>query len=381
MLDLGFMRVMLTGGGTGGHIFPLLAVVEELRLTDRSCSFHWFGSKRMEAQIVPEAGIRGTFTSFTFSYRKLSLSSLGYYLRVLPAWLLGIPFWTALKSIMRFKPDVVVASGGYVSAPMLMAAKAAGIPIAIVEINGVPGRVAAAYAGKSARVYCATEGIAAQLGRASTAAKLVTGFPVMKPFLAPAEARVHFGIPPDIPILVVQGGSSGASPINQTIATLIRGEAFAAAHGKSLAILHQCGASNECGPLHGISAWPYYRMIGFDKHLSSIYSTCSLYFGRSGASTIGELIAAKLPAILMPYTMHADRQQYRNADILASAGAAMLLEEADNAVGEKLRAAVEDCVFGEQGAVMREGYANLSAGGAKVIADDLLAQFGGGKGR
>ncbi len=381
MLDLGFMRVMLTGGGTGGHIFPLLAVVDELRLSDNTCSFHWFGSKRMEAQIVPEAGISGTFSGFTFSYRKLSSSSIGYYLRVLPAWLLGIPFWTALNAIVRFRPEVVVASGGYVSAPMLMAAKAAGIPITIVEINGVPGRVAAAYAGKAARIYCATEGIAAQLSSASAAAKLTTGFPVMRQVLAPAEARVHFGIPPDIPVLVVQGGSSGASPINKTITSLIGDEAFASAHGKSLAILHQCGASTECGSPQGSKAWPYYRTIGFDKHLSSIYPTASLYFGRSGASTIGELIAAKLPAILMPYAMHADKQQYRNADILARVGAAMLLEESDGAVEVKLRTAIEDCVFGAQGVSMRGGYAHLSASGAKAIADDLVAQFGRGKGR
>lgn len=372
---------MLTGGGTGGHIFPLLAVVEELRMSDNSCSFHWFGSKRTEAQIVPEAGIQGTFSGFTFSYRKLSLSSLSYYLRVLPAWLLGIPFWTALTAIQRFKPHVVLASGGYVSAPMLMAAKAAGIPIAIVEINGVPGRVATAYASKAARVYCATEGIAAQFGRASATAKLVTGFPVMKPVLAPSEARVHFGVPPDIPILVVQGGSSGSSHVNQSIAALIGDEAFAAAHGRDLAILHQCGASTECGPSQGNKAWPYYRMVGFDKHLSSIYSTCSLYFGRSGASTIGELIAAKLPAVLMPYTLHADKQQYRNAEIISGVGAAIVLEESDSAFIDKLRTAIEECIFGAQGAAMREGYMHLQAGGAKAIAEDLSVKFGRGKGK
>jgi UDP-N-acetylglucosamine--N-acetylmuramyl-(pentapeptide) pyrophosphoryl-undecaprenol N-acetylglucosamine transferase len=372
---------MLTGGGTGGHIFPLLAVVEELRLIDNSCSFHWFGSKRMEAQIVPEAGIGGTFSGFTFSYRKLSLSSLGYYFKVLPAWLLGIPFWTALRAILRFKPDVVVASGGYVSAPMLMAAKAAGIPIAIVEINGVPGRVTAAYSGKASRIYCATAGIASQLSGALEGKKLVTGFPVIRPVLSPTEARVHFGIPPEITIVVVQGGSSGASPINKTITALINDEAFTTVHGKDLAILHQCGASTDCGSLRGNKAWPYYRAIGFDKHLSSIYYAASLYLGRSGASTIGELIAAKLPAILMPYTMHADKQQYRNADILVIVGAAMLLEENDSAIEAKLREAIEGCVYGPRGAVMREGYAALSAAGAKAIASDLVAQFSRGTGK
>ena len=83
----------------------------------------------------------------------------------------------------------------------------------------------------------------------------------------------------------------------------------------------------------------------------------------------------------MPYTLHADKQQYRNAEIIARVGAAIVLEERDSAVSDKLRAVIEDCVFGAQGVSMREGYAHLSASGAKVIADDLLAHYGGGKGR
>jgi UDP-N-acetylglucosamine--N-acetylmuramyl-(pentapeptide) pyrophosphoryl-undecaprenol N-acetylglucosamine transferase len=381
VLDLGFMRVMLTGGGTGGHIFPLLAVVEELRLIDSSCLFHWFGSKRMEAQIVPEAGINGTFLGFTFSYRRLSAASISYYLRILPAWLLGIPFWTALSAIIRFKPDVILTSGGYVSAPMLMAARACRIPIGLIEINGVPGRVTTAYASKAARIYCATNGIAAQLSGLSETKKLVTGFPVIKPALSPADARIHFGLPQDIPILVVQGGSSGASPVNNAIYSLLGDGAFASRHGNGLAILHQRGTSAVNAVLSNEQAWPYYRAIGFDKHLSSVYFAASLYFGRSGASTIGELIAAKLPAILMPYTMHADKQQYFNADILTSVGSAEVIEEKDSAVEDRLRVIIEECIFGARGANMREGYMQLSSCGAIIVADDLVAQFGQGKGR
>lgn len=369
------MRVMLTGGGTGGHIFPLLAVVEELRAISASCEFHWFGSRRMEAEIVPQAGIQGTFVSFTFSYRKLSLNALGYYLRTIPPWLLGSPVWAALKTLSRIQPDVVLSSGGYVSVPMLLAAKLSGIPIALLEINSVPGRATRGNARTAWRIYCATESIASQFGSYPANKVLVTGYPVLKPMLTPSEARAHFGLPANLPILVIQGGSSGASPVNKVIDEMLQDVALANKRSGYLAILHQRGnASGDGTPSH-LPHWPHYRTISFDRHLTSLYYAASLYFGRSGAATVGELAAAKLPAALMPYTMHADKQQYSNANTLVSAGAAVLFDESDADIAGKLGAMIEECVFGARGEEMRAGYSGIPSDGALAIATDMAAQF------
>ncbi len=253
------MRVMLTGGGTGGHIFPLLAVVEELRAISASCEFHWFGSRRMEAEIVPQAGIQGTFVSFTFSYRKLSLNALGYYLRTIPPWLLGSPVWAALKTLSRIQPDVVLSSGGYVSVPMLLAAKLSGIPIALLEINSVPGRATRGNARTARRIYCATESIASQFGSYPANKVLVTGYPVLKPMLTPSEARAHFGLPANLPILVIQGGSSGASPVNKVIDEMLQDVALANKRSGYLAILHQRGNARgwDTLPFTSLAALPH----------------------------------------------------------------------------------------------------------------------------
>ncbi len=369
------MRILLTGGGTGGHVFPLLAVVEQLRVLEPGCSFHWFGSRRMEAELVRQAGIPGTFIPFTFSYRRLSLRSLGYYLRIIPTWIFCIPVWRALGVLLRYKPLVVLSSGGYVSIPMLIAAGINGVPVAIVENNGVPGRVTQWWAPFTKRIYCATEDIARQVQRAPGSRKIVTGYLAAAPSLNAVDARKHFGIPADMPLLVVQGGSTGADGVNGVVDEMLRDEAFAAEYGSRLAILHQRGARSYESPAEVQRLWPHYKAVSFDKDLNSIYYAAALYFGRSGAATIGELVTAKLPALLMPYPLHADRQQFLNAEALTRIGAAEVVEEGRSGACARLKAQIVEYIFVGKGETMMAAFDRLSADGARKIAEDLLSAF------
>jgi UDP-N-acetylglucosamine--N-acetylmuramyl-(pentapeptide) pyrophosphoryl-undecaprenol N-acetylglucosamine transferase len=369
------IRILLTGGGTGGHVFPLLAVVDQLRELEPGCIFHWFGSRRMEAELVPQAGIAGTFIPFTFSYRRLSLRALGYYLRIIPTWLFGIPVWRALGVLLRYKPHVVLSSGGYVSIPMLIAAGINGVPVAIIENNGVPGRVTQWWAPFTKRIYCATEDIERQIQRASGSRRMVTGFLAPVPSLNADDARKHFGIPAGMPLLVVQGGSTGAAAVNGVVDEMLRDVAFAAEYGSHLAILHQRGARSYEIPPEVQRLWPHYRSVDFNKDLNSAYYAASLYFGRSGAATIGELVAAKLPALLMPYPLHADRQQFLNAEALTNINAAEVVEEGSAGACARLKAQIVECIFGGKGTTKKAAYSQLSADGARKIAKDLLSTF------
>jgi UDP-N-acetylglucosamine--N-acetylmuramyl-(pentapeptide) pyrophosphoryl-undecaprenol N-acetylglucosamine transferase len=371
------MRVMFTGGGTGGHVFPLLAVADELKRSHPDTEFYWFGSKRLEASIVTEESMPGSFVPFTFSYRSLSAHSLAYYARIAPAWATGMPTRAARAAMDEFKPDVLLSSGGYVSVPALVACRFAQTPYALVEINAVPGRATVAFAPFARKVYCATEATADALVKfAAPGSLVVSGYPCRGPRMA--DAHEHFQVPAGLPIVVIVGGSSGAEPVNRLALEALGDEEFARDLGAKAAVLHQWGRKPKPGELERLKGWEHYRAIDFDPLLCEIYPHASLYVGRSGAATVCELIGAKLPAALIPYPHHADRQQYLNAEVLGRTSAAYILDEGSPKLAEKLRALIRDVVLGAAGEVMRRGFSTLdAANGAQAIAQDLAALLGG----
>jgi len=377
VLDYPPMRIMLTGGGTGGHVFPLLAVVKKLREAEPACEFRWFGSARIEAKLVPEFGIEGTFVPFTFSYRRLSISALWYYLTTLPAWIIGLPVWLALRDLQRFKPDIVLSSGGYVSAPMLLAARMAGVPYSLLEINAVPGRVTVFFAPHARRVYCAAEGIAAQLKRAAAGSLVVSGYPADTQRSGGVNAREQWSLPEGIPLVVVVGGSTGAKAINDLVRDALSQPEFASRASGRLAVVHQLGREPSDAEKAAFSGWEHYRAVSFDPLMVQLYPEASLYIGRAGAATVAELVAAQLPAVLIPYPHHADRQQYLNAEALAEAGAAVILEEGAPGNSAKLRELVEEIALGTRRDAMKSAFETLQCEGAQVIANDILARPGG----
>jgi len=377
VLDYPPMRIMLTGGGTGGHVFPLLAVAKKLRKAQPECAFRWFGSIRIEAKLVPEFGIEGTFVPFTFSYRRLSMRALAYYLRTLPAWIIGLPVWLALRDLRRFKPDIVLSSGGYVSAPMLLAARIARVPYALVEINAVPGRATVFFASHASRIYCATEGIASQLRRAAAGSLMVSGYPADTHRSEGANAREHWDLPEGVPLVVVVGGSTGAKAINELVNEALGEPQFVSRSSGRLAILHQLGREPTEAEKAAFSGWAHYRTVAFDPLMAQIYPEAALYIGRAGAATIAELVVARLPAVFIPYPHHADRQQYLNAKVLAEVGAAVILEEGAPGNAVRLRELVEEIALGGRGKAMRDGFKTLQRDGAQLIANDMLALAGG----
>lgn len=369
---------MLTGGGTGGHVFPLLAVANKLREAQPECAFRWFGSTRIEAKLVPDFGIEGTFVPFTFSYRRLSLRALAYYLRTLPAWILGIPVWLALRDLRRFAPDIVLSSGGYVSAPMLLAVRIAGVPYVLLEINAVPGRATMFFAPHARRIYCATERIAAQLRRrAAPGSLVVSGYPADTQRGGDENVRQHWDLPEGVPLIVVVGGSTGAKAINDLVKDALSEPQFASRTCRRLAIVHQLGRESSEAEKAAFSGWEHYRTVVFDPLMAQLYPQAALYIGRAGAATVAELVAARLPAVFIPYPHHADRQQYLNAEALAEVGAAEVLEEGASGNAARLRELIEKIALGGRGKAMRAGFDAFPRDGAELIAADILTRPGG----
>ena len=326
------MRVVITGGGTGGHIYPGLAIEAALRedCAARGESFAslFIGSARgLESTIVRKAGVDVAFVpSRPLSRRNLAKLPL-------TAGANAVGFAAATRMLARFKPDVVIASGGYVCAPVVAAARALRVArriepvIGLLEPNARPGLTNRLLMPLVDEVWCAPWTFASAFGKKA----VVTGIPVRGEFksLPPRPlARERLGIEGRATVVTILGGSQGARSINDAvIAMLVQREL-----PPGWWILHICGERDysfvqaglrEKKPHNHVTLVPY-----FDEP-SPAYAAADLVVARAGASTLAELAATGRPALLIPYPHAAEDHQTANARVFAENGAARLLFDAE----------------------------------------------------
>ena len=325
------MRVMFTGGGTAGHVYPALAVWQALGQLNPQTHARWIGSERTESRLVPAAGLDFQSIDIRFSYRRPTPDNWKYYYRHILPLLLGKPFRQALAALDSFRPQIVFATGGYVSAPVLWAAQSRNVPIALLQIDMVPGAVNWHFAPQAARVYCANSAISeAFAGRTALHKLCIAGYPVMPPQRNRARVLHDLGLTPSSKVLLVMGGSLGSGEVHRLLAGLLT--ELAAQDGtryKSLAVVNIGGERSEI--MHdtvdsalATAAHVEYRPLEFVDDGISLMLACDFYMGRCGASSTGELIAAGVPALIIPDAQHGDRQQFANAEVLRRRGQALV---------------------------------------------------------
>jgi UDP-N-acetylglucosamine--N-acetylmuramyl-(pentapeptide) pyrophosphoryl-undecaprenol N-acetylglucosamine transferase len=320
------LRVIITGGGTGGHTSAGLAIAAGLaaRLGE-ALELHWIGSHAgLESERVPAAGIPYHAIATGKLRRSLALRNLTDLGLRVPE---GIA--EAWRLLGRLHPDVVVATGGFVSVPTALAAALRRCPLLVHEQVVVPGlanRLIARFADRVAVSIAAA-------GSAFPPAKVVvTGNPVRPELLAGDRARAfrHFDLDPATPLVYVTGGAQGSHRINRAVGAALPSLLEAAQ------LVHQSGDNefNDVGWLaHQAEALPpgqraRYRIEPFvTEGLGDLYTAAALAIGRAGAGTVTELCAVALPAILIPLPGARGDEQTANARILADAGAAVLLPE------------------------------------------------------
>ena len=307
------LRVLIAGGGTGGHIIPALAVAHEV-VVRHSAEVLFVGTPRgMETRLVPEAGFRLRLINVG-PLKNVSLVTRLRTVIDLPRSILA-----CRRLIAEFEPNVVLGVGGYASGPGMAAALQMRIPTLAFEPNAMPG-FANRLVGK--RVQAAAVNFPAAARWFSNPE--VTGIPVRPEFFT-------LGAPPPGPSrLLVFGGSQGARLFNQTLPK-IAASLLEAVSG--LTILHQAGAR------HGEATRQAYAESGADparwqvepflNDMPARFSQAHLVMARSGASTVAELAAAGKPALLIPFAAAADNHQTSNAEVMVNAGAAAMLEESD----------------------------------------------------
>ena len=359
------MRLLVAGGGTGGHLFPGIAVADEV-IRRGGGEVLFVGTRRgIETRAVPAAG----YTLETLDVSGLKRMGLGGTVR----GLVRIPLALAgsIAILRRIKPGVVLGVGGYATGPMVLAAALLGYPTAIQEQNSVPG-ITNRVLGKLVRaVFIAFED-AAGFFPARKIERL--GNPVRHKIVAALE-----GVSSDEPssaklrILVV-GGSQGARAVSDLVTAAA---AALVATGLDFSVVHQTGSAD----LERIQE--YYRTLGlaqkvvvkaFIEDMATAYAEADIVVARAGALTLAELAIAGRPAILIPLPTAADDHQRKNAAQFANAGAALVLEQG-RASGEELAAAIaglarDRAKRANMGAAMR-GLARPQA--AQAIVDRLEA--------
>jgi len=299
--------LMVMAGGTGGHVFPGLAVAHHLM--EQGWQVRWLGTAdRMEADLVPKHGIDIDFIRISGLRGKGMKALLLAPLRIFNAWR------QARRIMKAWQPDVVLGMGGYVSGPGGLAAWSCGIPVVLHEQNGIAGLTNKWLAKIATKVLQAFPG-------AFPAADVV-GNPVRTDVLAlplPAQRLADRHGP--IRVLVI-GGSQGARILNQTLPQV------AALVGDEITLWHQTGkgAQPETEKAYQQVGQTQHKVTEFIDDMAAAYAWADVVVCRSGALTVSEVAAAGLPAIFVPF-QHKDRQQYWNALPLEKAGAARIFEQ------------------------------------------------------
>lgn len=336
------MRFVVSGGGTGGHIYPALAIAGGLKERYPGAEVLYIGTaKGMEADIVPQEGLPFQGIEASGLARKLSLRNLTVLLQA------GRGFLQACRIIRRWRPDVVIGTGGYVCGPVVLAAALSRVPTLIHEQNAYPGvtnRILSRFARRVAVTFA--DSIKYFPRRAEVR---LTGLPV-RPEITAADretALVKWRIPRDSFVLLSFGGSRGARAINRAMTAVIKN----LGSRPGLHIIHITGTAgyqefmDDCASsgimldkLGNVTIMPYLYAM------QDAMAAADLVISRAGAATLAELTVMGLPAILVPYPHAAENHQEFNARALEKEGAAIVILDRDlngETLGEKVTALLE----------------------------------------
>ncbi len=311
-------KLIISGGGTGGHLYPALAIAAEFKFRHANAEILFVGALgRIEMDKVPMAGYRIIGLWIDGIQRSFSFRNLIFPLKLVLSLLKSIVV------LLKFRPDVVVGTGGFASGPILFMAGLFKIPTLIQEQNSYPGITNKLLSKKVLTIAVAYHG----LERFFPKDKLkLTGNPIRKSIadgkLNPTDAKAFFEQTPDRPTLVVLGGSLGARRINQLIAVNL--DTF---EKQGLQLIWQCGSLYfEQFKKHQSNS---VKVIPFVAEMDQLYAAADIIISRSGAATLSELCCAARPALLVPSPNVAEDHQHHNAKALADRGAALVIAEKD----------------------------------------------------
>ena len=359
------LKVIISGGGTGGHIFPAIAIANALKLASNDIDILFVGAEgRMEMEKVPAAGYKIEGLWISGLQRKLTLSNLSFPFKLISSLL------KAKKILKRFKPDVVIGTGGYASGPMLRVASNAGVPTLIQEQNSFPGITNKLLAKKVNTICVAYDGMERFFPKEKI---ILTGNPVRQDILDLEGKREkgleYFGLDANKKILLVIGGSLGARTVNESIAGML--DLLAE---NNIQLVWQTGKAYFPQAQELVKKYEGKGIKAFDfiTKMDYAYAVADAVVSRAGASSVSELCLVRKASILVPSPNVAEDHQTKNAMALVNHNAAVLVKDMESR--EKLGQEVIALMKDEDR--MRKLEANIGRlafqDSAKVIASEVL---------
>lgn len=361
--DGGTIRVLLAAGGTGGHVYPAIAIADALKTINKDISILFVGTRdRMEWTTVPKSGYDIESVWISGFHRRLTIQNLLFPIK------LFISLIQSFVILRQFRPNVVVACGGFASGPIGWVAAKIGITLVLQEQNSFPGVTNRMLAKQATTIFTAFEDAQNFFPTEKTVLK---GNPVRSKLEEKdrPDAFAHFQFTTDKRVLLILGGSGGALALNN----VMQKELNALHNELDLQIIWQCGKKyiDEISAKINTDEYPNLRLLDFIDDMAAAYSTADLVVTRAGASTCSELMMIGQPAVFVPSPNVAGNHQEKNARSMVESGAAELLKEND--LEEKFTATVKNLINNSQklsamGAAMK----NLAKPNA---ADDIAKEI------
>lgn len=317
------MRVIITGGGTGGHVYPALSIADELRHRDPTVEILFVGTARgLESKVVPKAGYDFKTIRVDYFKRKFTLENIKR------AHLLLKGLGDANKVINEFVPDIIVGTGGYVCGPVVLMGNLKGVKTIIHEQNAIPGKTVKILSGFVDKIFTSYEESHSYFRKSH---KLVySGNPVRKEFssFVKHQSREHIKIDPNRKVIFSVGGSGGAQKVNEAMLDLFEDERL-----KDVEFHHVTGSryyKSFKDQVNGLACEnPRIHIHEYLDNIGVYMSASDMMISRSGALTLTEIAAMGVPSILIPSPNVAHNHQEVNAKVFEKKGAAVLLREAD----------------------------------------------------
>lgn len=316
------LRVIISGGGTGGHIFPALAIANAIRKLNPETEFLFVGAQgKMEMEKVPAAGYKIEGLWISGIKRELTIDNLSFPFKVLSS------VSKALRIIREFKPDVAVGVGGYASGPLLYAASLKNIPCLIQEQNSYPGITNKILAKRVQKICVAYDGMEKYFPKEKI---LLTGNPVRENVLKiegkRQEAFSFFRLNPEKKTILVVGGSQGARSINRSILAGLNEIRQA-----DVQVVWQTGKLfyDEAQNAVSSAGMENVRVFDFISQMDFAYAAADLIVSRAGASTVSEILLVGKPSVMVPLPTAAEDHQTKNIEAMVRKNAALMVRDAD----------------------------------------------------
>ncbi len=359
------MRIMVTGGGTGGHTSPAVAVLEELYRRDSRLAVQWVGRSKSIEERISEA--------MSIPFRALPAEGWPRSRSVRRLWVGAKMAWSLARAwvyIKKFRPQLVVGVGGYVSLPLMWVAQRMGIPTVIHEQNQLLGVANRLLAAKATRIFLS---FPETRGNYPKDKATLVGNPVRAAFKNPpdkAAACKALDLDASVPVVLITGGSQGARRLNDAVIEMLPG--FGASEAQFIWATGNADATRARDAAGAAPARVFTH--AFIQDMATVCAAADVMVCRSGASTTAEIAVMRKPSVLIPFPFATDNHQEHNAKAFEEAGAAVLLHDAD-CTGEKLGETLRNllCDAGRLSAMGNAAGMLAKPDAAEAIADVILS--------